>query len=98
MIQSTMSIRGTDLSFRPYFTVPKSTLEPYYSSVIASVDNVPRIFVSVPILGSIGNQSRGGVNNDTFLVLNYNCRNDTPRQIFKGIVYSGIRLDTVGSF
>ena len=65
MKQSTKSIRGTDLSFRPYFTVPKSTLEPYYSSVIASVDNVPRIFVSVPILGSIGNQSRGGVNNDT---------------------------------
>ena len=89
--------KGTDLSFRPYFTVPKSTLEPYYSSVIASVDNIPRIFVSVPILGSIGNQSRGGVNNDTSTLPNATTAEaNTPRQIFKGIVYSGIRLDTVG--
>ena len=45
---------GTDLSFRPYFSVPKSTHEPYYSSVIESVDNVPRIFVSVPIMSNTG--------------------------------------------
>jgi signal transduction histidine kinase len=89
--------KGTDLSFRPYFAVPKSTLEPYYSSVIASVDNIPRIFVSVPILGSIGNQTRGGVNNDTSTLPNATTAEaNTPRQIFKGIVYSGIRLDTVG--
>ena len=89
--------KGTDLSFRPYFTVPKSTLEPYYSSVIASVDNIPRIFVSVPILGSIGNQSRGGVNNDMSTLPNATTAEaNTPRHIFKGIVYSGIRLDTVG--
>ncbi|MGI0001776.1 MAG: sensor histidine kinase [Nitrososphaeraceae archaeon] len=89
--------KGTDLSFRPYFTVPKRTLEPYYSSVIASVDNVSRIFVSVPILGSIGNQSRGGVNNNTSTLPNAaTAESDTPRQIFNGIVYSGIRLDTVG--
>ncbi|MFZ0740460.1 MAG: hypothetical protein WAM54_02600, partial [Nitrososphaeraceae archaeon] len=89
--------KGTDLSFRPYFTVPKSTLEPYYSSVIASVDNIPRIFVSVPILGSIGNQSPGGVNNDTSTLPNATTAEaNTPRHIFKGIVYSGIRLDTVG--
>jgi hypothetical protein len=51
----------------------------------------------VPILGSIGNQSRGGVNNDTSTLPNATTAEaNTPRQIFKGIVYSGIRLDTVG--
>jgi hypothetical protein len=55
------------------------------------------LFESVPILGSAGDQSRGGANNDTSTVPNgTTAEANTPRQIFKGNVYSGIRLDTVG--
>ena len=41
--------RGTDLSYRPYFTVPKSTHAAYYSSLIDSNDNIPRLYLSYPI-------------------------------------------------
>ena len=42
--------RGTDLSYRDYFYVPKQTLSTYYSNVIDSNDNIPRLFISYPIL------------------------------------------------
>ena len=44
--------RGTDLSYRPYFTVPKSTHAAYYSSLIDSNDKVPRLYISYPVLNS----------------------------------------------
>jgi signal transduction histidine kinase len=89
--------KGTDLSFRPYFSFPQATHEPYYSSVITSVDRVPRIFVSVPVVGSPDDQSSGGASNKTNVVHNTTTSGaSTPRTVFKGIVYSGIRLDTVG--
>ena len=91
---------GTDLSFRPYFIVPKSTHEPYYSSVIESVDNVPRVFVSLPIMSNDLNQSGnsiiGNLDNNTNTETNPNPGSNNQQQVFKGIVYSGIRLDTVG--
>jgi signal transduction histidine kinase len=99
---------GTDLSFRPYFSIPKSTHEPYYSSVIESVDNVPRVFVSLPIMSNNLNQSGNSIigNNDNDNDNdndNNNTNTNTNRgsnyqrqQVFKGIVYSGIRLDTIG--
>ena len=90
---------GTDLSFRPYFIVPKSTHEPYYSSVIESVDNVPRVFVSLPIMSNDLNQSGnsiiGNLDNNTNTETNPNPGSNNQQQVFKGIVYSGIRLDTV---
>jgi len=50
MNQSTyQKYRGTDLSYRPYFTVPKSTHAAYYSSLIDSNDKVPRLYISYPI-------------------------------------------------
>jgi signal transduction histidine kinase len=89
--------KGTDLSFRPYFSVPKATHEPYYSSVITSVDRVPRIFISVPVMGSPDDQSSGRASNNTNIVHNTTTSGaQTQRTVFKGIVYSGIRLDTVG--
>jgi signal transduction histidine kinase len=42
--------RGTDLSYRPYFTIPKVTHEAYYSSLIDSNDKVPRLYISYPII------------------------------------------------
>ncbi|HXV45540.1 MAG TPA: sensor histidine kinase [Nitrososphaera sp.] len=44
------SFRGTDLSYRPYFTQAKIRLGTYYSSAIDSNDNVVRIYISRPIV------------------------------------------------
>jgi signal transduction histidine kinase len=41
---------GDDRSYRPYYSSPKDTLEPYYSTIIESVDGVPRLYVAYPIL------------------------------------------------
>ncbi|HKU48644.1 MAG TPA: sensor histidine kinase, partial [Nitrososphaera sp.] len=45
--------RGDDRTFRDYYSKPKETLEPYYSAVVVSVDGVPRMYVSHPILGTV---------------------------------------------
>jgi signal transduction histidine kinase len=53
MNQSTyQKYRGTDLSYRPYFTVPKVTHTAYYSTLIDSNDKVPRLYISYPIINS----------------------------------------------
>lgn len=40
---------GQDRSFRPYFYEPRDTLRPYFSSLIESVDGVPRLYIAHPI-------------------------------------------------
>lgn len=91
--------RGTDLSLRPYFSEPKRTHELYYSSVIEkTVDNVPRLFVSLPIIGNETQQNANstiGSNNNN--ISDSSVSNQAQRAGFKGIVYSGIRLDTVSN-
>jgi len=44
------TIKGTDLSYRPYFTETRDSLKTYYSSVIDSNDDVTRIYVAQPIV------------------------------------------------
>src|SRR5215472_11394625 len=44
--------RGTDLSYRAYFTFPKYTHTAFYSSLIESIDKVPRLYVSYPVINS----------------------------------------------
>ncbi len=44
--------KGTDLSYRPYFTVPRDTHTAYYSSLIESNDNIPRLYMSYPIINN----------------------------------------------
>jgi signal transduction histidine kinase len=41
--------KGTDLSYRPYFIIPKYTHRVYYSSLIQSNDKVPRLYISYPV-------------------------------------------------
>src|SRR5436189_4273180 len=36
--------KGFDLSYRPYFTVPRATHTQYYSSTIQSNDKIPRLY------------------------------------------------------
>jgi len=46
--------KGTDLSYRPYFTIPKNTHAVYYSSLIESNDKVPRLYISYPVINMTG--------------------------------------------
>src|ERR671921_1227986 len=45
---------GGDRSFRPYFSEPHDTLRPYFSSLIESVDEVPRLYIAHPIILDTG--------------------------------------------
>jgi hypothetical protein len=42
--------KGIDLSHRDYFQIPKVDKTPYISTVIDSNDNIPRMYLSFPIL------------------------------------------------
>ena len=72
--------KGFDLSYRPYFTGPRATHTPYYSSLIESNDNVPRLYISYPMLSKVG--SRYDANN--------NVNNVTNPNNFKGIVVAAV--------
>jgi signal transduction histidine kinase len=56
---------GGDRSFRPYFSEPRDTLRPYFSSLIESVDGVPRLYIAHPIILDTGQN-----NNNNSLVFN----------------------------
>nr|MDQ6864231.1 sensor histidine kinase [Thermoproteota archaeon] len=80
--------KGTDLSYRPYFTLPKTTHTAYYSSLRDSNDKIPRLYISYPVI----NNSTGTV--DTGIDKSENTRVGV---IFKGVVVAGIRADTLGN-
>ena len=44
---------GDDRSFRPYFYEPRDTLKSYFSTLIESIDGVPRLFIAYPIVLNI---------------------------------------------
>jgi signal transduction histidine kinase len=52
--------KGTDLSYRPYFTIPKYTHTVYYSSLIQSNDKVPRLYISYPVINTTGETTSNG--------------------------------------
>ena len=74
--------RGTDLSYREYFSVPKETREAYYSSVIDSNDNVSRLYISYPVFDDIRTDNTSSSRNVQF----------------DGVVTAGIRIDRLGDF
>ena len=47
------SYNSIDLSNREYFVIPKETMSKYYSSAIESIDKVPRLYISFPIIENI---------------------------------------------
>jgi signal transduction histidine kinase len=71
---------GDDRSFRPYFSEPRDTLAPYFSSLIESIDGVPRLYVAHPIIV------------DT---IQYDNTNNS-RSFFNGVVVSAIEVDQLG--
>ena len=74
--------KGTDLSYRPYFIIPKKTYTAYYSSLIESNDKIPRLYISYPIINMTG------AGND----------NSNGKGIFTGVVVASIRLENLGNF
>jgi signal transduction histidine kinase len=74
--------KGTDLSNREYFSVPKETADAYYSSVIDSNDNISRLYISYPVF----DDNRTGYTSSSRKVQ------------FDGIVTAGIRIDRLGDF
>src|SRR5215831_8809154 len=46
--------KGTDLSYKSYFTGPRDTHEVFYSSLIKSNDKVPRLYISYPVINTTG--------------------------------------------
>jgi C4-dicarboxylate-specific signal transduction histidine kinase len=73
---------GDDRSFRPYFSQPRATLKPYLSTVIESVDAVPRLFIAEPIILNSSENNNGNNNNP----------------IFNGVVVSAIDVNVLGQF
>ena len=49
---------GADRTDRPYFTEPRDTHQPYFSTLRDSVDGVPRIYFAYPII--VNNNDSGG--------------------------------------
>lgn len=43
-------VKGTDLSYRTYFAMPRDTQSIYYSTAILSNDNIVRIYLAAPIM------------------------------------------------
>ncbi|MGH9974744.1 MAG: ATP-binding protein [Nitrososphaeraceae archaeon] len=74
--------KGTDLSYREYFSVPKETADAYYSSVIDSNDNISRLYISYPVFDD----------NKT------DNTSSSRKVQFDGIVTAGIRIDRLGDF
>jgi signal transduction histidine kinase len=79
------NIRGLDLSHNQYYTVPRYTLAPYYSEgVIESIDNIPRMYISYPIIDS-RNTHQGNSNSSSSI--------KTSLGTFKGVVVAAISFD-----
>jgi len=76
--------RGVNLTSKEYFIMPKNTHSPYYSSVIESADNIPRLYISFPI---IDNQAK--VDNNPAA---------RKTETFKGVIVAGISVSTIGKF
>ena len=74
-----------DLSHRDYFRIPKQSEMPYISTVIDSNDNVPKMFISFPILEI----------NETGLPESQSNNNLTS---FKGVIVASIAAKTLGRY
>jgi len=97
--------KGIDLSHRTYFQIPKEDKTPFISTVIDSNDNIPRMYLSFPILES--NQTRSSVTDElanrqgavtTADVNMVGPSNINSTTFFKGVVVASIEAKTLGNF
>lgn len=87
---------GADRSYREYFTKPKDMLKPYYSTVIESVDNIPRLYIGYPIIEK--GQTKTTTPAATLSGAATNGTATGSSGIFKGVVVAAIDIDTIGKF
>lgn len=73
--------QGLDRSYREYFSVPHSTLKPFFSDVIKTSDNVARLYIAYPVIDK----------RQTAL-----AHSDNISQ-FKGVVVAAIGVDSIGN-
>lgn len=74
-----------DLSYTQYFVMPKDKHSAYYSSVVESSNNIPRLYISFPILDNQKKDINAGVQNGGL-------------RTFKGVVVAVIDIRTLGKF
>ncbi|WP_144729814.1 sensor histidine kinase [Candidatus Nitrosocosmicus arcticus] len=98
--EENVKYKGVDLSYRNYFQIPKHNGTLYISTVIDSNDNVPRIYISMPVfennkkgLEAVGGGQLGG--EVVAAVPSSLNRNLTS---FKGVVVASIEAETLGNF
>jgi signal transduction histidine kinase len=82
---------GTDLSYRPYFILPRDTLKPFYSSTINSNDNVPRLYISYPIVSNVSTVGKNNSNSGNYQITRGMV------EAFKGVMVAAIKIDTLGN-
>src|SRR5919112_3045571 len=73
------------MTYRQYFVIPKERHLPYHSSEVESSDNVPRLYVSLPILDN-QKEGKGGADNNGQV------------ETFKGVIVAAINVSTLGKF
>jgi signal transduction histidine kinase len=74
-----------DLSYTKYFVMPKDKHSAYYSSVVETSNNIPRLYISFPILDNQKKDINAGVKNG-------------GSRTFKGVVVAVIDIRTLGKF
>jgi signal transduction histidine kinase len=95
--EENMRYKGVDLSYRDYFQVPKQNRTLYISTVIDSNDNVPRMYVSQPILQN--SQARyletvQGIEGEGEGI----GQSNYDPTAFGGLVMASIEANTLGNF
>jgi signal transduction histidine kinase len=81
--------KGLDLSYRLYFSEPKSTHNVYYSSIVDSNDRINRLYISYPIIGKNVSAQLGPV---------VAVAGSSLEDKFRGTVVAGIRTDVLGKY
>ena len=71
-----------DLSSQEYFILPKKTQSPYYTSVMTSADNIPRLYIAFPIIVPESKFDNGGRISVT--------------KTFKGVIVAAVNVNSIG--
>ena len=74
--------KSLDLGSLQYFIVPKKTHSPYYTSVMTSADNVPRLYIAFPIMVPEAKFDKGG--------------SIIATKTFKGVIVAAVNVNSIG--
>jgi signal transduction histidine kinase len=74
--------KSLDLGSLEYFIVPKKTHSSYYTSVMTSADNVPRLYIAFPIMVPEAKFDKGG--------------SIIATKTFKGVIVAAVNVNSIG--